>query len=164
MKKEEITQKLKINPDTKKCFIFDLDGTIVFNSIMLSETNQNILQKIIDCGHEVIFATGRSHRDFKIVMPDQFHSHKAVLFSGSVSLDDDGKILRSLHIPRTCVEEIIELCQKHKEMYIMDNISHYYHPPTDDLTIGFIDSQINYYRITEILKMLDTEIYKIDRK
>jgi Cof subfamily protein (haloacid dehalogenase superfamily) len=158
---KEIKNKLKINPDTKKCFIFDLDGTIVFESVMLSPTNENIIQKIIDHGHEVIFATGRSYRDFKIVMPTMFHNHKATLFSGALSRDVDGEIRRSMHVPRACVEEIVELCLKHETMFIMDNISHYYHPPTDDTRLGFIDSQLSHYRIENIEKMLGTDIYKI---
>jgi|GEM_PF-2732636 len=161
MKIEEIREKLTINPDTKKCFIFDLDGTIVFESIMLSPTNENIIQKIIDHGHEVIFATGRSYRDFKTVMPTQFHNHKSTLFSGALSRDVDGEVLRSLHLPRTCTQEIVTLCLKHETMFIMDNITHYYHPSTDDTRLGFIDSQISHYRVANIEKMLATEIYKI---
>ncbi len=158
---QEITQKLKINPDRKKCFIFDLDGTIVFNSIMLSKTNQNILQKIIDSGHEVIFATGRSYRDFKLVMPEHLHNYAITVFSGSVSMNTQGEILRSLHIPANCARQIVDMCLKHNDLFIMDNISHYYHPPTDNQTLGFIDSQISRFRVTELEKMLATDIYKI---
>ncbi|MCC2624584.1 MAG: hypothetical protein K0R14_457 [Burkholderiales bacterium] len=158
---KEITQKLTINPGTKKCFIFDLDGTIVFNSIMLSKANQDIIQKIIDYGHEVIFATGRSYRDFKAVMPAHLHNYSLVLFSGSLSMNSGGEILRSLPLPQKCVADIVELCLKYQDMFIIDNISHYYHPPTADQVLGFIDSQISRFREKDIKKMLDTDIYKI---
>lgn len=161
IKKEEIIQKLTINPENKKCFIFDLDGTIVFQNVMLGQSNKDILHKIIDHGHEVIFATGRSYRDFKAVMPSVFHNHKATLFSGSLSRDVDGTILRGIHVPKSCVEDIVTLCLDHKSPFIIDNISHYYHPPMDDTFLGIIDSQISNFRVKDIDKMLETDIYKV---
>ncbi|MCE3268613.1 MAG: hypothetical protein K0R49_865 [Burkholderiales bacterium] len=162
IKIEEIKQKLTINPDTRKCFIFDLDGTIVFNNEMLSPTNQNILQKIIDYGHEIIFATGRSYRDFKVVMPKQFHNHKATFFSGALTQDNAGNIRRSVPLPKAYVEEIMQFCLKHKSFFVIDNVSHYYYPPPeDDAILGILDSQIIDYRVNNIDKMLETDIYKI---
>lgn len=161
MQIEEIREKLIINHDSKKCFIFDLDGTIIFGNSMLSHDNENVLQKIIDYGHEIIFATGRSYRDFKTVMPKKFHNYKVTLFSGCVSQNTNGEIRRSVYLPRTCVEEILSICIKHKSPFIMDNITHYYHPNISGFTFGFINSQVACYRISDLDAMLATDIYKI---
>jgi hydroxymethylpyrimidine pyrophosphatase-like HAD family hydrolase len=94
-------------------------------------------------------------------MPQQFHNHKVTLFSGALSRDIDGKIRRSVHLPKTCVMEITDLCFRHKSPFIMDNITHYYHPPITGFTFGFIDSQVANYQITDFEQMLTTDIYKI---
>ncbi|MBP9743523.1 MAG: HAD hydrolase family protein, partial [Burkholderiales bacterium] len=84
-----ILEKFIISPGTRKCFIFDLDGTIVFNNQYLVAENENVLKQIIGAGHEVIFATGRPVRDFKTVMPSWCHSLPATLFSGGVSMNQN---------------------------------------------------------------------------
>lgn len=159
--KKTILDNLTINFDSKKCFVFDLDGTIVFNNTLLSISYQQILQSLIDRGHEVVFATGRSYRDFKTVMPAQFHESDMTLFSGSLSRGNNGNIYRSIHLPKICVEEVVDICLRHKAPFIMDNISHYYHPPFADFTFGFVDSQVSQYQIKNMAKILNTDIYKI---
>jgi len=48
-----ILEKLVINPDKKKCFIFDLDGTIIFkNQFLSSEIDAPICDTVgFDAAH-----------------------------------------------------------------------------------------------------------------
>lgn len=161
MVKEEILNKLIINKEKKKCFIFDLDGTIIFNNSMLSKNNERLLNRILEHGHEVIFATGRSYRDFKIVMPEPFHNHKVTLFSGCLSMGVDGTIYKNTPLPKNLVEDIIQRCLENKYPFIMDNISHYYYPPFKGFKFGFITPAVMEYLIDDLDHMLATDIYKI---
>jgi HAD superfamily hydrolase (TIGR01484 family) len=158
---EMIRNKLIINKSSKKCFIFDLDGTIIFNNQQLSNENDNILHAIVEAGHEVAFATGRSYRDFKDVMPKYWHDSQATLFSGSVSFARNGNLCQNIPLPKENAQQIVEICFDNKYPFIMDNISHYYHPPFQHKVWGIISESVYDYKITDLKHMLTTDIYKI---
>ena len=54
-----MTDRLKINHDTRKTFVFDLDGTIVYDGKPLEDKFEKILLEIKSAGHNIVFATGR---------------------------------------------------------------------------------------------------------
>ncbi|MBJ7221434.1 MULTISPECIES: HAD hydrolase family protein [unclassified Brenneria] len=66
-----------------KCFVFDLDGTIIFNNKTLSESLENEIIKLSEYGM-VIFATARPFRDVKQVLPSTLWSSHIVCMNGSV--------------------------------------------------------------------------------
>lgn len=158
--KAQILDTLVINKDKKKCFIFDLDGTIIFDNKFLSLENESLLQLICDAGHELIFATGRPLKDFKTVMPLWTHNKSLTLFSGGVSISN-ADIIRSHAIPRKLVEEILDICFKNNYRFIMDNLSHYFHPDVPGMIFGILDTSCSKYRVKNIEQMLDSDIYKI---
>lgn len=155
-----LIDKLKIHRNRRKCFIFDLDGTIIFDNKPLSLENEILLKQIIDAGHEIIFATGRPLREFKVVMPHWCHRLPLVLFSGGASILKE-EIIRSCQIQRYLVKDIVNLCLDNKYHFIVDNLSHYYHPDYEEMNLGIIDNQAREFRISHPEQILSTEIYKI---
>ncbi len=122
-----IANKFIIHHKSKKCCIFDLDGTIIFNAQFLSKENEALLLKIKAAGHELIFATGRSWRDFKLVMPKWAHEHFLVLFNGSLSIHAEN-IKHSQSISPNIVHKIIDICVDNHYTFVIDNLSHFYTP------------------------------------
>ncbi|KFX04003.1 hypothetical protein KP22_14205 [Pectobacterium betavasculorum] len=65
-----------------KCFVFDIDGTIVFNNVHLSKSLESEILKLSAIGM-VIFATARPFRDVKQVLPNTLWSSDIVCMNGS---------------------------------------------------------------------------------
>lgn len=155
-----ILDRLIINPDRQKCFIFDLDGTIIFKNQLLSSAIEGLLQHIKELGHKIIFATGRPLREFKAVMPVWTHAHPLCLFSGGVSVLD-GELIRSHAIPEQLISEISDICVTHSYPFIMDSLTHYYHPPMKNLVLGIMDKRSFKYHVSNLKQILGSEIYKV---
>ncbi len=155
-----MSQQLKINKDTKKCFVFDLDGTIIFNNQILRTNIEELLKKIMEKGHVLIFATGRPYKDFKTVMPEWTYNMPMCLFSGAVTVNN-GEIIASNPIDKNIVEGIIDICHKANYPFIVDNFYKYYHPEIDGVKFGFIDAGCNKYREYKISNILKSDIYKV---
>ena len=152
--------KLIINKGTKKCFVFDLDGTIIFGSNRLTEENEKLLLKIKDAGHELIFATGRTLRDFKLIMPTWTHEQMLVLFSGSLALKQD-KIFHREYIANKYVPGILELLNIHGKDFIIDSAMSYYHPNNEHFVYDYQAQLAGDYRINSLEQIMKHDIYKI---
>ena len=152
--------KLLINKNTKKCFIFDLDGTIIFNNQFLDKQIEEALIKILGHNHKIVFATGRPLRDFIDVMPKWSLEHPLVLFGGAISMyQEKFKIKKNLDI-HIC-NEIVNICNKNKFYYIIENYFHYYCPVPKDghnYKLYFINPD---YKVKDITDIFKNEIYKI---
>jgi HAD superfamily hydrolase (TIGR01484 family) len=160
--KSYIQEKLHINHDTKKCFIFDLDGTLIFNGIPLSKNSEDILKKIIDHGHEIIIATGRSKFDANLVLPKWCHNLSMSLFSGGLSISSDNKILRDIYLSKITSIEITDMCLKNDLPFMIDGLSHYYHAPVDHARFAKIPGfDPVFRREPDLDRLLKTNIYKI---
>lgn len=155
-----MNKKLQINKDAKKCFVFDLDGTIIFNNEYLRPSIELLLKDIVNKGHKLIFATGRPYKDFKNVMPEWTHGLPMCLFSGAVTVNE-GKVLSSNPLEQVNVQEIIKMCTQFNYPYIMDNFNKYYHPDMEGIQFGFVDANCDMYRERDLKHILQTEIYKI---
>lgn len=160
LNKQIILDKLVINQDKRKCFIFDLDGTIIFKNQFLSNNIDTLLKQIKQEGHKLVFATGRPLREFKAVMPLWTHSLPLSVFSGCVSVIN-GNLLRSNYIPEQLVSEIADICVTNSFPFIMDSLTHYYHPPMKNLVLGILDKRSFKYHVGNLKQILGTEIYKV---
>lgn len=161
LEKKDVLDKLIIRRNTKKCFIFDLDGTIIFNDQKLCNEYESLLRKIHSAGHTIIFASGRPIRDFGLLMPEWTHGFNKALFGGGVSIKDRD-IIRKNIIPRQNVIELIELCHRNNLPYVLDDHLNYYHPPGSKAMYDFIDiSMIGAYKVDKLDKLLENDIYKL---
>lgn len=159
---QTIQDKLIVNKDTKKCFVFDLDGTIIFQGKKLSIANEEILKKIIDHGHEVIFATGRSGFDTDFVLPKWCNGLARTLFNGGLSISRDGEIVRDVHLPISKIIEISDICFRNYYPFTIDSLSHYHNAPLDHE----IFKKTTEYQMTrsyegDLDRLLLNKVYKI---
>ena len=160
LSKDALIKNIIINAGRRKCFIFDLDGTIIFKDQPLSEENDKLLRLIQDAGHEVVFASGRPYRDFKILMPQWTHDCLLVLFGGALSIQQ-GQILQSSSISKVASEKLVNFCLEQNHPFIIDDSENYYHPGHGHTFYPYIDSIMGKFRETNLEKMLDGGIFKI---
>lgn len=159
--KKEIIDKLIITKGTQKCFIFDLDGTILFNDKPLCNQHENLLKKIHHAGHEIVFASGRPVRDFHALMPEWTHNFNMSLFGGGISLKS-GEIIQKKTIPRNNCLDLVEICLKHDYPFVLDDHAYYYHPDKSPRLYEFIDnSVVGKYRVKSLEQILDNDIFKV---
>ncbi len=158
--KTDILSKLTINHDSKKCFIFDLDGTLIFGKAPLDEVNNSILKNIIDAGHEIIFATGRPFRDFQTVMPSWTYSGSLVLFSGALCMQEE-EIISSIRMPEHNVVDLVEMCVKSNVHFNVDNSHHYYHPELEHDFYNVLDSTVGHHKAISLDQIYLGDTHKI---
>ena len=156
----EILTKLTINHDTKKCFIFDLDGTLIFDKSPLDVDTNDILRKIINAGHEVIFATGRPFRDFQTVMPSWTYSGSLILFSGALCMQAE-EITSSIYMPDKNVIDLVNMCHSHKLHYNVDNSHNYYHPDLLHSFYEILDATVGTYKARTLDEIFNGSTHKI---
>lgn len=128
--KNDITQKLQINNNRVKTFIFDLDGTIIYDGQPLESRFERMLREIESAGHKIIFATGRSWRDFVPVLPVWCHERPSVLFGGGLVMTD-GEIRFQHFLPESDLTSLVEHLEDLKIKYLVDGHAAYYHPPVE---------------------------------
>lgn len=122
-----IAQQLTVIPDIKKTFVFDLDGTIVYDGKPLEKRFERVLLEIKNAGHEIIIATGRSWRDFVPIMPTWCSEQPSVVFGGGLVMVEG--VPQTQHfLPSEYLFEIINFLEHHKINYLLDGHSSYYHP------------------------------------
>ncbi len=126
----EIIAKLHINKQQQKTFIFDLDGTIIYDGLPLEARFERVLREIEAAGHQIIFATGRSWRDFLPVLPKWCHQRPSVLFGGGLVIRDD--TIRFQHfLAENDLTDLVEHLETKRIKYLVDGHAAYYHPPVE---------------------------------
>lgn len=157
-----IHDKLIINRSTRKCFVFDLDGTIIFNGKRLSEKNEALLKQIVDNGHEVIFATGRSGFDANFVLPTWCHNFAKTLFNGGLSITSEGFVVRDVHLSKSSVVDISEMCLAKSYPFTVDGASHFFSYPLEhDIFKKSVDFFMARNYEHDLERLLLSNIYKI---
>lgn len=122
-----VEQRLIIKSSEPKKFVFDLDGTIIYDGKPLTKDFERLLLEIKSAGHEVIFATGRSWRDFVPIMPKWCVKEASVLFGGGLVMVEE-QIKHQHFLEPTILAEIIQILETNHAHYLVDGHASYYHP------------------------------------
>lgn len=100
-------------------YVFDLDGTICFKGQPVSETLLVALEKLVEGGHEVIFASARPIRDILPVLPERFHHYPMVGGNGSL-VARNGEILSAVSFSEETLDRILSLIKTNQIAYLID--------------------------------------------
>lgn len=157
---EAISQQLKINPATRKIFVFDLDGTIIYNGLRMEDRFDNVLQSIVAAGHRVYFATGRSYRDFIPMVPVWSRELPSVVFGGGLVINDK-KILHQRHLPSPELAELIKTLDHQKVPFLLDGADNYFHSKADSWILEDILRISGQKPIHNVDNILSDGAYKI---
>lgn len=116
----------------KNVFIFDLDGTIIENNNPLDKRIAEKIYELEKDGHKVIFATSRSLRGIKTVLPQSLWNNTLILCNGAFVLDKGKIVLSNFINSDECMQLISYLCNKQiqfyaelgRELYIPNYVKH----------------------------------------
>ena len=86
----------------------DFDGTLLGPDGRVSPATKVAIRKVLDAGHEVVFATGRAWHESREVVEQVDHRGQAVFVGGAFVIDTDGG--RVLHRQGMDVEVAREVC------------------------------------------------------
>lgn len=101
-------------------FVFDLDGTICFKGQPFSSRLLSCFERLVDEGHEIIFASARPIRDMLPVVNPRFHNH--ILIGGNGSLIyHESKIVHVSSFQEEQMRLIMESIQKYDATYLIDS-------------------------------------------
>lgn len=118
--------------EDKNIFIFDLDGTIINNSKPLNKRIADKINEIESAGNKVIFATSRSLRGVKAVLPKHLWNNTLILCNGAFVIDKGKEVLSNFINKDECLELLSYLCDKQiqfyaelgRELYIPNYVTH----------------------------------------
>lgn len=122
-------------------YVFDLDGTICFKGQPVSETLLVALEKLVEHGHEVIFASARPIRDILPVLPARFHHYPMVGGNGSL-MAKNGETLSAVSFSEETIGEILSLIKENQIAYLIDGEWDYaYTGPANHPILKNLDTQ-----------------------
>lgn len=139
-------------------FVFDLDGTICFNSAPLDKNITAALHTVIDQGHEVIFASARPIRDMLPVIPEKLQTCRMIGSNGAFTYVDGLIEVEFLH--SSIQSQIIELVEKHQLAYLADSDWDYAytgsvnHPMYKGIDSGNKARKVSIHELTGFSKVL----------
>ena len=100
-------------------FVFDLDGTLIFQGQPLSAGIIEGLERLTAHGHEVIFASARPIRDMLPVLDKRFH--RGVLIGGNGSLiAQGGRVVHAESFEPRQLARLLRLIEDHRCRYLID--------------------------------------------
>ncbi|NAP00996.1 HAD-IIB family hydrolase [Halomonas sp. MG34] len=122
-------------------YVFDLDGTICFRGKPVSEALLVALEKLVEQGHEVIFASARPIRDILPVLPARFHHYPMVGGNGSL-VARNGEILSAVSFSEETLAKILAIININQVSYLIDGEWDYaYTGPANHPILKNLDTQ-----------------------
>lgn len=102
-------------------FVFDIDGTLIDKDLILPKKTIEVLNKLLDAGNAVAFASGRAYQGaFKFMKHLKESKNKYIIASnGSVIYDYKGDILDSHYIKMKDYVDIYNEFSKEQDFCIM---------------------------------------------
>ncbi|SFR67983.1 HAD-IIB family hydrolase [Anaeromicropila populeti] len=113
--------------DRKKIFVFDLDGTIIENNQPLDNSINDVLKKLICCGHHIIFSTARSIRGAAHVLPEWCQRHTIIYCNGAFA-EQNKKLIFSTPIASDRIANLLEIVDLTGNPYYVELGHYFYHP------------------------------------
>jgi len=161
-------------------FVFDLDGTICFDGLTISEEISSALQELVEQGHQLHFASARPIRDILPVLPPALQSCNMVGANGALA--SKGREILSVQSFDDIERDLLISCLRtYQTTYMADSIWDYSftdeesHPlfplvdvdkTTENMPISRLDplvkvlilSTTNIYELQEFLDVLDVSL------
>ncbi|KYD05444.1 MULTISPECIES: HAD-IIB family hydrolase [Bacillaceae] len=140
-------------------FVFDLDGTICFKGVPVSENLLQCFEDIEEHGHEIIFASARPIRDMLPVLHERFYNHTLIGGNGSL-ISKNGKVIFSNSFTDEQVKNILSIIKKQQATYLIDGIWDYSytgpagHPILKNLDVKKLAKSVSINNLRPIVKIL----------
>ncbi|MGE6663864.1 HAD-IIB family hydrolase [Paenibacillus xylanexedens] len=140
-------------------FVFDLDGTICFKGQPISDRLVQSIDRLLERGHEVIFASARPIRDMLPVVNEKFHNYYLIGGNGSL-VSKEGENVHVNSFSSEQVQAIMSLIKEYQATYLIDSDWDYAytggmdHPILNNLDTLKIAKKIPLESLDKIVKVL----------
>ncbi|MGG4493435.1 HAD-IIB family hydrolase [Brevibacillus reuszeri] len=140
-------------------FIFDLDGTICFKGQPISTRILDCLLDLEQAGHTVGFASARPCRDMLPVLDERFRNHLLIGANGAMT-HHRGSLQSHVPIPNQLAQEIINILEEHRAIYLIDDKWDYahncdtVHPFLQNIDQKRSASRVDFDQLDQILKIV----------
>ena len=104
-------------------YVFDVDGTLCFNGILIDQLIIDALKELEQNGHELFFASARPIRDLLPVI-GEFKESKLIGGNGSI-IAENGTITVTRAIDHESYAAILSLIKRYGLSYIIDDAWNY---------------------------------------
>ena len=105
-------------------FIFDIDGTISNNGRNLDINNEKAIFKILENGHNVIFASARPVRDILPLLNPTFHKCLMIGCNGGICYEN-GEFCKTYHFEKSQIKAIVDFLDMKNIPYVLDGDWYY---------------------------------------
>lgn len=99
--------------------VFDIDGTICFDYMNLSEEGPQLLELLEEAGHRVMFASARPIRDMLPVLKDRYRNYTLIGGNGSIISQND-KIVDVCLFESELLKAIMVILEDESVVYLAD--------------------------------------------
>ncbi|GAB0101525.1 Cof-type HAD-IIB family hydrolase [Nocardia sp. JMUB6875] len=146
------------NPGARS-LVFDLDGTICFDGRTIDQRIRSAIQRRVDAGYRLVFASARPVRDMLPVLDGDFGT--ATLIGGNGSLVSVGGDVRArAFIDPTSLGSLLAACGRWGATYLVDGPWDYAytgspdHPLRARIDQGLLARQVEVADLPEVVKFL----------
>ena len=121
----------------RNMFVFDLDGTIIIDNKMLYSILYETLKSLEKREEKIVFATSRSLRGVKKVLPKHLLNHPLILCNGAFAVLDN-EVIAQASIPKEVYEKICYYLEKNNIPFYLDMGNEIFIPK---------DSKLDFFKI-----------------
>lgn len=137
-------------------FVFDLDGTIVFGDNQLDIRIKEVLKRLEEDGHELVFASARAYRDcYPLLGPD--FSDGTIIGLNGAQIIKNGELQASFPMEDQVSQTLFDYCLRHKLPIFAD--SPYNYAYQEGKAISFLEfvypgmgQRLELKELTDVLK------------
>lgn len=149
-------------------FVFDLDGTLVFQGKPMAEPIASAIAEIVRDGHEVVFASGRPIRDMIPVIDPRLHHCAKVGGNGSLVAKGE-TLLHTIRFLQQEIETILRWIEEFEAAYLIDGdwdyayTGSYDHPILQNLDPAGLAKRVDVRELSAIVKILILKASDLDQ-
>lgn len=122
-------------------YIFDIDGTLSFNGVEISQRIVNSIQVLIKRGHQVIFASARPIRDMVEIVPVQFND--CIWIGGNGAFVKQSNEIVAQSFDMNLHRSLVDYIENYNLEYMVDSTWDYtYKASTDYPLYNYINHEI----------------------
>lgn len=146
--------------ESKTCLIFDLDGTIIFENAPLSPKLTAAFASLAKSNRVFVFATARSLRGVRAIMPDGLLQHYLILCNGAFACHSQ-QMIYTHPMQKEVVIAISKLLDRYNMFYVIECGDSYYHPPTHHPFFDILQKEAREERMYSLTSATQKPVYKI---
>lgn len=145
----------------RNMFVFDLDGTIIIDNQMLDSVLYETLKSLEKRKEKIVFATSRSLRGVKKVLPKQLLNHPLILCNGAFAVLDN-EVIAHASIPKEVYEKICYYLEKNNIPFYLDMGNEIFIPKDSELDfLKILKEEAKNERIYHEWGDIKGKVYKI---